>query len=179
RGRSVSSSGPRQQREGGRVWKPRRVLSEHRGMADVLGDPGARRAPYGVHEASWPPPGESGADAPSPIGSDQLIRPRAGHGAFLHRAPGELLGEGVILRVERLLPGDFLAAVGRVAAHDGRERALGDLLQLVDRLMRRDALEQVDVLLHVWIDLALDADAGPVGAGEAEVAVPRPLRADE
>src|SRR5262249_3894719 len=58
-------------------------------------------------------------------------------------------------------------------------RALGDLLQLVDRLARGDALEQVDMLLDVRIDLAFDADAVSVGAGEAEVAVPRPLRADE
>ena len=39
------------------------------------------------------------------------------------------------------------------------ERALGHLLQLVDRLVRDDALEQVDVLLDVGVDLALDADA--------------------
>ena len=69
------------------------------------------------------------------------------------------LGEGVELGVERLLPGDGLAGVGRHPAHDGRQRALGDLLQLVDRLVGDDALEQVDVLLDVGVDLVLDADA--------------------
>src|SRR5262249_52521763 len=116
---------------------------------------------------------------PHNITSAQLIRAGTGHGAFLHRAPGEFLGEGVELRVQRLLPGELLARVGRVAPHDGRQGALGHLLQLVDRLVRRDALEQVDVLLDVRVDLARDPDPLLVAAGEAEVAVPGPIGADD
>ena len=54
-----------------------------------------------------------------------------------HRAPLELLGHQA-RRVEDLVPGDDLAGVGGLAAHDRGERALGDALQLVDRLALAD-----------------------------------------
>ena len=84
------------------------------------------------------------------------VTPGLGTGGSAIGPQASGLGEGVELGVERLLPGDGLAGVGRHPAHDGRQRALGDLLQLVDRLVRGDALEQVDVLLDVGVDLVLD-----------------------
>ena len=83
------------------------------------------------------------------------------HGAF-HI---QVLGKRVELRVESLLPGEGPAGVSRHPAHDRYQRALGHLLELIDRLARDDALEQVDVLLDVGID-ATSPDAGVELAGE-------------
>ena len=62
-----------------------------------------------------------------------------------------------------------LAGVGRHPAHDRHQGALGHLLQLVDRLGRDDALQQVDVLLDVGVDPS-SPDAGLRLAGEPEAA---------
>src|SRR5438067_8675993 len=48
------------------------------------------------------------------------------------RVPAQRIGHQVLLRVRRLFPRAFLAAVGRQTAHDGGQGAVGDALQVVD-----------------------------------------------
>ena len=113
-----------------------------------------------VRPTGGPRIGSGGCPGSDAFGQISSYDPGLGTAASFIGPHGQrLLGEGVELGVQRLVPGDCLAGVGRHPAHDGRQRALGDLLQLVDRLVRGDALEQVDVLLDVGVDLVLDADA--------------------
>src|SRR5512135_1066760 len=95
----------------------------------------------------------------------------------------EPLGRQFQLRVERLLPGDGLARVGRHPAHDGRQGALGDGLQLVERSAVANARDQVGVLLVVGVHVRA---AVPPGVRTADAPVlrrgvpgPRPLGAGD
>ena len=106
---------------------------------------------------------ESGRDPLSPRMEDRVGVGRSGQinsvwpgtatGATFSVAELELLGHQVQLGLERLVPGHGLAGVGRHAAHDRRQGALGDGLQLVERLAFADARDQVDVLLDVRVDV--------------------------
>ncbi len=85
--------------------------------------------------------------------SDQLCQARPGkrrllHGAFHIQVPRERIE----LRVEYLLPGKCFAGVSRHPAHDCHKRALGHLLELIDRLARDNAFEQINVFLDVGVD---------------------------
>jgi hypothetical protein len=79
------------------------------------------------------------------------------------RAELERLGGQVELRVEGLVPGQSLASIGRHPTHDRRQGALGDGLQLVERLARADAIDQVDVFLFVGVPLVDVLGSSPDG----------------
>ena len=131
-------------------WLSSRSWTERREPVGGLARRGHVRRASGSDGASG---GSGQARARDPIGirsarSGRAWRRRA-------RAAGRMsrfLGKVSSFEFERLLPGDGLAGVGRHPAHDRRQGALGDLLQLVERLAVADALEQVDVLLDVGVD---------------------------
>ena len=108
--------------------------------------------------------------------------PRAGHGGAgcVHRlAEGEVLGHAVFRRRQRVVPLQRVAREAGVTAEDGGERRVGHLLQLVQRRAGADAVEQVDVLLHVGRDvvragrLLVDLVVAVAGVAHAGRAVER------
>src|SRR6266700_2231022 len=80
------------------------------------------------------------------------------------RAEFELLRHQAHFALDRVAVADDLAAVGAHAAHDRGEDRIGDALGFVERLARANALEQIRVLLHVWVDLELLGEAPLVAA---------------
>ena len=90
------------------------------------------------------------------------------------------LGKVSSFELSALVPAHFLAGIGRGSAQDGRQRTFGHLLELVDRLARDDAFEQVHVLLDVGVDFVRDTDATLVPAAEAiSATVPFAVGADD
>src|SRR5688500_6820008 len=80
---------------------------------------------------------------------DQWILTRDRYRTHGHFPERQRLRRVIELRLHRLLPRHDLARVRAHSTHDGRQRALGDLLAFVERLAILDAGNQVDVLLHV------------------------------
>src|SRR5262249_54486554 len=69
----------------------------------------------------------------------------------------------VLLRAERLLPGDDLAGIRRHPAHDRQERALGHVRAVVDRLAPPDAGEERIVLGLEDVGRGAVVAPGPAG----------------
>src|SRR5690606_24803222 len=67
----------------------------------------------------------------------------------------ELLREEVHVGRQHLVPRQLEPGVGTLPAQDSRERAIGDLLRFVDGLARADARDQVRMLEHERVLVAL------------------------
>ena len=76
-----------------------------------------------------------------------LVTPGSASGVDVEAAvPLQVLGNELLLRIQRLIPGDLLAGVGGHAAHDREQRAGGHALAVVHRLVLADGGEQQVVL---------------------------------
>src|SRR6267143_1603270 len=67
------------------------------------------------------------------------------------RVPGEFVRKIVQLGIDGLVPFDHLAGIRRHPPEDRRHRAVGAVLSFVVRLVVSNSVEQIVVLLLVWV----------------------------